>query len=641
MSEVWDQRPIQILVVLSFMLQVFLFFAGSSRHRSSNKFLKLVLWLVYLGADPLAIYILGLFSRQLDAAPTGGRLSEIHPLPFIWAPFLLIHLGGQDNITAFAIEDNNLWLRHFLNLVLQVALAMYVFWRSTVWRNAHLLGTAIFIFLAGMLKYGERTMALKYSTLTSLGSFTADDNKLPPQRQTVVDDEKLYSKVISTALNSVVGVRDVFGGRTIIQINGAHRDAFTRFHGIESWDLSLKVLEVELRLLYDDIYTKALVLRTRTGIIMRCISQVSIVVALVIFFSISDKQRYSKADVAITYVLFLGGIFLEVCAALFMVVMSAWTWGWLEARNYRWLARMSWCLLSSRVVLPKKRTLWSNSMGQYDLFLYAGHYDGRAMSWKQRVMKTIRATVNFVGVGKGTLFWFSKLLDTTDVTVDKEIMEFIAQGVQRYSSGSWAQQFRLSPVISKMRDRFGNDFGCTVVFLHMLTALHLSELSPPHSDMGANSKGSIDTVEVCRKLSSYMFYLFVTHPEMLPANGSTESTLESFLKKVVTKTDVSSSTDGKNGSAILISKARVALKRTWGIPDINPCAESLKEIKEIWIRLIIYMAGKSRPEMHATRLARGGELFTFVWLFMLHNNLGDLGTKRIELSDVYLQGPMA
>ena len=45
-----------------------------------------------------------------------------------WVPFLLVHRGGPDTITAFALEDNELWLRHLFSLEFQLGVTLYVFW---------------------------------------------------------------------------------------------------------------------------------------------------------------------------------------------------------------------------------------------------------------------------------------------------------------------------------------------------------------------------------------------------------------------------------------------------------------------------------------------------------------------------------
>jgi cytochrome c oxidase assembly factor CtaG len=96
----WIEWGIQILVLVSFVLQVFLLVFRGIRRRSSSNVLKIFLWTAYLLADSTAIYTLG----HLSVDDT----SDEHQLVAFWAPFLLLHLGGPDNITAYALEDNTL-----------------------------------------------------------------------------------------------------------------------------------------------------------------------------------------------------------------------------------------------------------------------------------------------------------------------------------------------------------------------------------------------------------------------------------------------------------------------------------------------------------------------------------------------------
>ena len=66
--------------------------------------------------------------------------SESIQLTAFWAPFLLSHLGGPDTITAYAMEDNELWLRHLLALGVQTGVALYIFliaWRISTIHSVH------------------------------------------------------------------------------------------------------------------------------------------------------------------------------------------------------------------------------------------------------------------------------------------------------------------------------------------------------------------------------------------------------------------------------------------------------------------------------------------------------------------------
>ncbi|KAH9312355.1 hypothetical protein KI387_027390 [Taxus chinensis] len=159
------------------ILQLVLAFGGSLRHRSSTSILQVSLWLSYISADAVAVYALGTMARE----------SIISGLFGIWAPLLLLHLGGPDTVTAYSTVDNELWERHLLNMVYQVSVAIYVIYLSEL--KSDLFVAAILLLFVGGFKYAERTVALKWASfsqiLKSVHQHTTPE-QLPPQNYVVM-----------------------------------------------------------------------------------------------------------------------------------------------------------------------------------------------------------------------------------------------------------------------------------------------------------------------------------------------------------------------------------------------------------------------------------------------------------------------
>lgn len=107
--------------------------------------LRTLLWLAYLSADTVAIFVLG--HLAVRASEPG------HQLMSFWAPFVLVHLGGQDTMSAFSKQDNELWTRHLLSLVTQVGVAGYVVAKASSWPDARLTAAMVIMFLSGFFKY--------------------------------------------------------------------------------------------------------------------------------------------------------------------------------------------------------------------------------------------------------------------------------------------------------------------------------------------------------------------------------------------------------------------------------------------------------------------------------------------------------
>ncbi|CAN6250818.1 unnamed protein product [Urochloa humidicola] len=141
----------------SFTLQVFLLLSAPFRKWHRSNVLNGLLWLAYLMADYVATYLLGRLTLLMAVAAGDGARQQ---LALFWAPFLLLHLGGQETITAFSLEDSTLWKRRLLDLVAQVAMAVYLVGKQ--WRGDKMLvAPMVLMFVSGAAKYGERIWALR------------------------------------------------------------------------------------------------------------------------------------------------------------------------------------------------------------------------------------------------------------------------------------------------------------------------------------------------------------------------------------------------------------------------------------------------------------------------------------------------
>jgi hypothetical protein len=250
----WKEWGIQALVLLSFALQVILLITAEIRHRKDSGVLRAIIWSAYLLADTTAIYALGHMSVN------SNKLLAEHQLMAFWAPFLLLHLGGQDNITAYSIEDNRLWLRHLQTSAVQVLAACYILYESSIMERRTLLRPAtILMFVAGVIKYGERVWALHCASSSNLSGknyqsfgrvhienfflwFGSDDGSIM----------KAAHQLLTIPLHLLKGPLPVIALDSSIPINCC-------------WGQMYRVAELQLSLMYEVFYTKAPVVHTWYG----------------------------------------------------------------------------------------------------------------------------------------------------------------------------------------------------------------------------------------------------------------------------------------------------------------------------------------------------------------------------------------
>lgn len=656
------------MVLTSFVLQLFLLVTGNLRRRSINGLLRLSIWLAYVSADLVAVYALGLFSQYEDKYKL-GRHSYGDTLPFLWVPFLLLHLGGQDSITAFSIEDNNLWLRHLLNLGIQVALALYVFWKSFPRIHTLVLTPAIFIFVSGIIKYGERTWALNRGSRDGLGVNSRATTPEPAPSPLVITRE---NDCYPYALQTVLLARGLFVGRTVIQLGERAktkieedcRGAFdlnrnrVEVFGLKRNRVGLcqKLIAIELGMMFDLLYTKAMVLQRWWGIIFRIIAQISIAVAFVLFYRYK-KHAHNTINVSISYTLFLGAIFMECWTVGIMLTVSPWTRAlWPEDSLLCCICSIFGSFLSKAFQcyedLREKwmlnfnkgpREKWMlNSMGQFNLM-------DSSIAWKS-TPAVMEKVLRVLGLDqKWRIFWHTK--HTEGYSIIQHIVNLFTHS--QTLSDHILKLFYKSPQFGrKLNYTLSLPFEHALYLLHIYTDLHISRHFAGNSNRPVGRGNSNRLVasqgedhdefiimslkDDCEKLSNYMMYLMMVCPSMLPVSTAAEDVgaeLPDWVRnkcgETTTKPGILEEYGKKLGREPGSSSPFEPEEEQQGETFLT-LKQSLEQIREMWVRLLIYAAGKCPGEVHARQLGNGGELLTFVWLLLLHHGHGD-AAREIKL----------
>lgn len=658
---VWNEWEIRVLVLTSLALQVFLLFSAGIRKRNVSALLGVLLWLAYLLADSIAIYALGYLSQT--HVPKGVSDPEFynrnHRIQVFWAPFLLLHLGGQDTITAFSIEDNELWKRHLLSLLSQVALAVYVFSKSRP--GADILYPAVFMFLSGILKYGERTWALKCASMDNLRSsmvttpdpgpnyakfmeeyrFTREaglqaEIVIEPERRTgvttaaIAEETVPYARVITEALCFFVTFKRLFVNLILsFQDRTGSQATFLRLTPEQAY----KIIEIELSLMYDSLHSKAAVIHTWYGRLFRCVTLISTTTACVLF-NVRHKGRHGGIDVFITNLLFGGAICLEL-SAIGMMLVSYSTYAALEGSICHWLSHL--ILRCLKYFRPESRARWSNSMAQHNLIRFClqdrptlltkilrllglkGHWDSWLYIWHIDVSSELKTSV------------FRELKDKAVSVVDTE-------SYRKFSNhrGQWALQCR--GYYKELGWSVEVEFDESILLWHIATDLCL------YSDDSNDDAKLSQYVSISRAVSNYMLFLLVARPFMLTAGigqirfGDTCAEAKNFFAREMTRPD-----ERAAARMVLEVNAEIAPRDVKGdrsksvLFDACRLAKSLLElqpgkrwrlIRVVWVEMLCYAASNCRSNFHAKQLSNGGELLTVVWFLMTHLGMGE--QYRIE-----------
>ncbi|KAG5230434.1 Polysulfide reductase chain [Salix suchowensis] len=619
----WNNWEIRGMVLLSLLLQTILIICGPLRKTIARVWFRILVWSAYLSADMVATVALGNLARSQGDSSGDGSKKANNSIQAFWAPFLLLHLGGPDTITAYSIEDNELWLRHLLGLVVQVVVAFYVFSRS--WGSGILQFIVIPMFIAGFIKYSERTWVLWSSCSkslrknSSLSDFRSYYNR---KRNPESDQQREYLRQAYTFFYiSKFTMQDLAPSYLDLM------ESYTQFSKIPA-DGAFKVVEVELGLIYDMLYTKAPLIYSCSGIILRCITFLLSVTALIIFQVKIEKHAYSSIDVAITYLLLAASVFLELYAFL-CLVFSDRTMIWL-------LDHKRWNALTSRIYSRLKRKLtpskrWSSCISQYNLI---------SSSIRDKQLKYLE----LVGIDE-----MMRQMHVNRKGLNGGLQKFIFEHLLKKAE-KMKENFNLfdknlrSKIIGQRGDGVLEREGllkhfkwCTteVEFSRSIVVWHLAT----EICYGVDKIDASNYVSTSKCLSEYMMYLLVIRPTMLSKGFIDEEDLntlggesyadiiqlgESYADIIQSYREAHDYDDEfdyddpwfqsqwKIGRPSSVDGGRVLARQL--LESISESKKRWEMIEEVWMEMLTYAAAHCPWKEHANQLRRGGELLTHLIL---------------------------
>ncbi|KAL7193538.1 hypothetical protein ACSBR2_025195 [Camellia fascicularis] len=622
LTKLWQEWDVRGLVLLSLALQMILFMFGKRRKYTISVWTGVIVWLAYLMADFVATLALSKLSDKRNAKPNGG-------LGAIWAPLLLLHLGGPDTITAFSVEDNNLWLRHFIGLGVQTVVAVYVIIFS--WRNSLPSFLSILAFVAGIIKYGERTWVLKSVSNDKSGRIVPIYDRISIQSIHDPHLDNYYAREKQYVSALLLGLKSVKEFKEYMEQYEPDRTTFMIHHCVGDEIFLWKALEAEMGLMYDLWYTKAVVTYTKVGCIFRSISFSCTVCVLVGYFWLTFRNQqhyYSTVDIAITGVLVVGALTLEIYAVA-LLLFSEWTILWLIknkhlqlvarlGKRFPWLFRM----------LEKKR--WSKKMGQFDLLGFC-------------LKKQFKPLMTLTTWSRRRLEWLAGILDNVNwymhktcvnVQADSKLPSMILRHIKFLADKN--------TIFENQNDEGEMTYSVQIHFYSKIVVWHIATEMCYHWDSNtcqsscANSTsadgddGQASIKETCRTLSHYMMYLLLNCPSMLgnhlrsifgdPDDHSLNSDRIQFVNGLQEFLKSKNVHNASEACRALENKEVEDFDST--LREAREFALELKEKKmeerweilsTMWLSMICYAAMKAQKDNHLQLLRQGGDLLTLIW----------------------------
>ncbi|KAF7039053.1 hypothetical protein CFC21_049121 [Triticum aestivum] len=636
---------------------VLLFFSIWVRRVPCLRRLRAVVWLAYIGGDALAIYALAtLFDRhqQRTTDVVGESSSSGGGLEVLWAPVLLIHLGGQVTLSAFSLEDNELWLRHVITLVSQVTVALYVFckWWSG---ELKLLLAAVMLFVFGILKFSLKPLALRRASYSQMlastdvslsregekkeGDGATGDKALSLDEYVqkakdmmcaVSCDSQAAEPAMKKAATSSDHEAEPISIRHICYFVNMYVPYVARLSDLqylqnppppqkdnfEMENTPYNILQKCFHLIFEKLYSRE-GYNTIEEVLTFLLPLLA--VASMVLFAMSHKDGYNSRDVKVTYILFSCTTMVELLLLLTATVLGC-----------------AVGCIPSLEFLYHYINGWHDMVSQYDLMSFYVRKKRPTFLMKLVLFECLREYVSKV--------WYVR-----QVPAAREITELVQQhiedGWKKFISDATTYKrfgnFRGQLTLSRLSDQqcdLGEElsgslevpFDKSILLWHIATNLYFHRpVDKPSSSVRSQRVLTKRSME----MSNYMLYLLFIRTEMLlPGTRPGLFSVAVYKLEDILK---NSKENLENEEAL----AQEIIKHTDGrtlIHEACRLAVSLMKLDEeemwqtiqgVWVEMLCYSASRCRGLLHAKSLGEDGEYLSYVWLLWSYMGMETLADK--------------
>ncbi|EMS47512.1 hypothetical protein TRIUR3_06764 [Triticum urartu] len=599
----WEVSQLRILVLASLVIQYILLVASAA-------------------SDAIAIYALAtLFNRHRESHQEDGDGGS-NILEVLWAPILLIHLGGQDGITAYNIEDNELWTRHILTSVsqkLKIDLLEDFIHKaiSPAGANDYLLTPATPVDFTPHKLFVDVASPSPDDRIRMLQSFSAlDDNHAYCKLQHWLSEtfQLLYTK------EKMFSLEFVFVGQTN---NIAHARASMSEQIVGFFSSGL----VRLFAMY-------------------------LPFAAVALFHCSHREVYREDDVKVTYVLLCCTAALEG-NAMFLKSLRRGRENRKQTDEPLFADMVSQYNLIGLLVRNKKHSRMMRILGVLGCSAFLQQH------WRMKsCYSSFSITMLVLKYVKGG--WEHHIRDVSTYRKFSDNRGQFTLGCEGcYEELGWSLEgaFDESVLLWHLATDFCYyDTGVS----HSHHGLLCTQDSCPHAyacPAWCEGSGHHKRAIQCREISNYMMYLLFVNPEMLLAGTRRNlfTSAYSELKGIIIRGDKQTHKEIELTQMIIAAvdgggspppdgtqqQQGGIIRDAWNIAKVlsNLPEEKMWDVIEgVWVEMLCFSAARCRGYLHAKGLATDVEYLTYVWLLLYYMGMETLAAKLQRADHHYHNG---